>query len=95
MNAQFSLYSSNPEKAEQTEVSGALVMWLRFSQESVIKIVGNTFNDDLSPGGKLDKSFHFSNESKYLMIPGGRNTFETKKSSLSLNTLADGYVPLK
>ena len=60
-------------------MGGALVTWLRFSQESVIKTVEKSFNDDLSPGGKLDKSFHFSNESKHLMIPAGRNMFETKK----------------
>lgn len=29
------------------------------------------------------------------MIPAGGNMFETKKSTLSLNTLADGYVSLK
>lgn len=29
------------------------------------------------------------------MIPAGSNMFETKKSALSLNTLADGYVPLR
>lgn len=94
MNTQFNLYSPSPEKAEQTEVGGALVVWLRFRQESVIKTLEKSFND-LSPGGKPDKSFHYSNESKHLMIPAGRDTFETKKSTLSLNTLADGYMPLR
>lgn len=60
----------------------------------MIKRIEKSFND-INPRGKLDKSFHFSNESKHLMIPAGRNMFATKKSTLFSNILADGYVPVR
>lgn len=40
-------------------------------------------------------SFHFGNEFKHLMIPAGRNTFESKKLTLSLNTFAEPCVSLR
>lgn len=75
-------------------MGGALDLWLRFIWESVIKIIEMSFND-ISPRGKLDKSFHFIFEFKHLIMPAGRNMFETEKSTLFSNILADGCVPRK